>query len=57
MARGWMADSAGTKVKFEGSPVDNRTNQIMKVSLYTDLYSLKCHGLFLDKSFDLENPR
>ena len=41
MARGWLADSAGTKVKFEGSPVDNRTNQIMKVSLYmyTDLYN------------------
>ena len=32
MARGWVADSAGTRVRFEGGPVDNRTNKILKVS-------------------------
>ena len=33
MARGWMADSAGTKVRFEGSPVDNRASQLLKVRM------------------------
>ena len=31
MARGWMADSAGTRVRFEDGPVDNRTSQVLKV--------------------------
>ena len=33
MARGWVADSAGIKVRFEGSPIDNRASQIMKVMM------------------------
>ena len=31
MARGWQADSAGTRLRFNNSPVDNRTKQILKV--------------------------
>ena len=35
MARGWVADSAGTRVRFEGGPVDNRTSKILKVCPFT----------------------
>ena len=31
MARGWQADSAGTRLRFNNSPVDNRTKQILRV--------------------------
>ena len=34
MARGWLADSAGTRVRCEGGPVDNRTNKVLKVRKY-----------------------
>ena len=34
MARGWECDSAGTKLKFSSSSVDNRTKQVLKVKSF-----------------------
>ena len=31
MARGWVADSAGTRLRVDNCPVDNRTKQTLKV--------------------------
>ena len=62
MARGWEASSAGTKLRFSNSPVDDRTKQTLKVkkilnpnivnTLILQVYAVPDNGK-CSKMFDL----